>query len=92
MALRNVILKILFFTIFLFNFNAASAQYYFDSTYIKKYYNNAVWSLYQNYNNHSLYISQEIIKNETFESKVFNFNLASEKINEHIIRRYRFAR
>ena len=35
--------------------------------------------------NHSLYISQEIIKNETFESKVFNFNLASEKINEHII-------
>jgi vancomycin resistance protein VanW len=35
--------------------------------------------------NHSMYISQEIIKNETFESKVFNFNLASEKINEHII-------
>jgi vancomycin resistance protein VanW len=32
-----------------------------------------------------MYISQEIIKNEPFESKVFNFNLASEKINEHII-------
>ena len=68
MALRNVILKILFFTIFLFNFNAASAQYYFDSTYIKKYYNNAVWSLYQNYNNHSLYISQSFNKDTTVNS------------------------
>jgi vancomycin resistance protein VanW len=35
--------------------------------------------------NHSLSISQVIVKNETFESKVFNFNLASDKINEHMI-------
>ncbi|MFM1916189.1 MAG: hypothetical protein RLZZ531_1858 [Bacteroidota bacterium] len=35
--------------------------------------------------NHSLSISQVIVKNETFESKVFNFNLASKKINEHIL-------
>jgi vancomycin resistance protein VanW len=35
--------------------------------------------------NHSLSISQVIVKNETFDSKVFNFNLASEKINEHIL-------
>lgn len=35
--------------------------------------------------NHSLSISQVIVKNETFESKLFNFNLASDKINEHMI-------
>lgn len=48
----------------------ATAQYYFDSTYIKKYYNSAVWSLYQNYNNHSLYISQNFHKDSTINTKL----------------------
>jgi hypothetical protein len=65
MELRKLILKSLVLTTLVFNFNAASAQYYFDSTYIKKFYNNAVWSLYQNYNNHSLYISQNFDKENT---------------------------
>jgi hypothetical protein len=46
------------------------AQHYFDSTCIKKYYNSAVWSLYQNYNNHSLYISQSFHKDTTFNTKL----------------------
>ena len=46
------------------------AQYYFDSTYIKKYYNSAVWSLYQNYNNHSLYISQSFNKDTALNTKL----------------------
>ncbi len=47
-----------------------SAQYYFDSTYIKKYYNSSVWSLYQNYNNHSLYISQSFQKDTALNTKL----------------------
>jgi vancomycin resistance protein VanW len=34
---------------------------------------------------YALSLSQEIKKNETFESKVFNFKLASQHINEHVI-------
>jgi hypothetical protein len=65
MLYHNYILKISYTTIFLFSLNIVSAQYYFDSTYIKKYYNNALWSLYQNYNNHSLYISQKFQRDST---------------------------
>lgn len=34
---------------------------------------------------HSIRISQEIKKNETYDNKLFNFSLASQKINSHII-------
>ncbi len=34
---------------------------------------------------YALSTSQEIKKNETFDSKVFNFKLAADKINEHLI-------
>lgn len=50
------------------NFNIASAQYYFDSNFIKKYYNNSLWSLYQNYSNHSLNISQKYNKDFTLNT------------------------
>lgn len=66
----KLILKILCFVVFLLNFSIATAQYYFDSTYIKKYYNNAVWSLYQNYSNHSLFFSQRYNKDSTFSTKL----------------------
>jgi hypothetical protein len=68
MALREIILKFIFSQIILFQFNAVSAQYYFDSTYIEKYYNNALWSLYQNYNNHSLFISQKFQSDSTINT------------------------
>ena len=68
MKFRNYIFKILVFIIFLFSVNTSIAQYYFDSTHIKKYYNNAVWSLYQNYSNHSLYISQTFHKDTTLNT------------------------
>ena len=70
MAFRYFIFRILFFTAFLFHLHAGNAQYYFDSTYIKKYYNKAVWSLYQNYNNHSLYISQTFNKDNSVNTKL----------------------
>jgi hypothetical protein len=54
---------------FLF-FNKTYGQYYFDSTYIKKYYNTAVWSLYQYYSNHSLYISQKFRKDTGISTKL----------------------
>ena len=54
--------KIIILAISLWHFCQASAQFYFDSTYVQKYYNNAVWSLYQNYSNHSLHISQTFNK------------------------------
>lgn len=50
--------------------NPLCAQYYFDSTYIKKYYNQSVWSLYQNYNNHSLFISQRYTPDTASESRL----------------------
>jgi vancomycin resistance protein VanW len=34
---------------------------------------------------HFISINQEIKQNETFESKMFNFSLASKKINQHVI-------
>ncbi len=34
---------------------------------------------------HSISMSQEIKKNETYESKMFNFSLAADKVNEVII-------
>ena len=54
---------------FLF-FNKTYGQYYFDSTYIKKYYNTAVWSLYQYYSDHSLYISQKFRKDTGISTKL----------------------
>lgn len=66
----KLILKIFLTGFLLLNFNIGRAQYYFDSTFIKKYYNNSVWSLYQNYNNHSLYISQKFKKDSTINTKL----------------------
>jgi hypothetical protein len=34
---------------------------------------------------HSISMSQEIKKNETYESKMFNFSLAAKKVNEVVI-------
>jgi hypothetical protein len=68
MAFRKIILKFIFSQIILYQFNTVSAQYYFDSIYIKKYYNNALWSLYQNYNNHSLFISQKFHSDSTINT------------------------
>jgi hypothetical protein len=64
---------------FVFQCKDASAQYYFDSTYIKKYYNNVVWSLYQNYNNHSLYISQKFRRDTTLNTAL---NPIAESLND----------
>jgi hypothetical protein len=59
-----------FCLLFLLICDYATAQYYFDSTYIKKYYNNAVLSLYQNYSNHSLYLSQKFIPDTNINTKL----------------------
>jgi hypothetical protein len=65
--------KIIILAISLWHFSQASAQFYFDSTYIQKYYNNAVWSIYQNYSNHSLQISQPNSKDTTQNTKLTPF-------------------
>jgi hypothetical protein len=65
--------KIFILAISLWHFSQASAQFYFDSTYIQKYYNNAVWSIYQNYSNHSLQISQPNSKDTTQNTKLTPF-------------------
>ena len=62
--------KIIILAISLWHFCQASAQFYFDSTYVQKYYNNAVWSLYQNYNNHSLHISQTFNKDTSQKTEL----------------------
>lgn len=62
--------KIIILAISLWQFCQASAQFYFDSTYVHKYYNNAVWSLYQNYSNHSLHISQTFNKDTSQKTEL----------------------
>ncbi len=69
-AVRKLLLQLVCFNILLFHFCALSAQYYFDSTYVKKYYNNSLWSLYQVYNNHSMYISQSFQRDSTINTSL----------------------
>ena len=50
-------------------FNSKAQQNY-DSLYIKKYYNKSTWALYQNYNNHSIFISQSFHKVSTLNTSL----------------------
>lgn len=62
--------KLIILFILIWQYGQTHAQFYFDSTYIHKYYNNAIWSLYQNYSNHSLQISQTFNNNSAQNSQL----------------------
>jgi hypothetical protein len=46
------------------------AQQNYDSLYIKKYYNKSIWALYENYNNHSIFISQSFHKDSLINTSL----------------------
>jgi hypothetical protein len=61
MNIKNLKILILIFASFAISSNIMAQQNY-DSLYIQKYYNKSVLALYENYSNHSIFISQSFRK------------------------------